>query len=503
MYAIRNIISALIIAVLFNSMLMAQTTKLYPIQIGTHAGFVDESLRIAVKPQFIKIGNTWSEGLMVVCTAENKWGYIDTTGTMVIQAIYEEAYSFKDNLAVIKYNGSYGLINTKGETVIEPIYDDIGAYREKRIAVKINGKWGFINLNGITVIEPIYDEVGSFSYNMAVMKIDNQYGFIDYKGKIVIKPVYEEANSFIDKEYPNKSDLILAAVKINGKWGYINTDNKFIINPTFSEATPFWDDLAAVCNSEGKWGHINKKGEEIIKPQYDMAIAFTTTDGGLAKIKNSEGKWGYIDKTGKIVIKPQFDNASEFYGSYTYVQLGSLIYLIDRTGKIVFDPENFDDTNIEYTDEEINMNFIRACENGNLEKVKQYLKRGADLNYKNDSNRTPLMYASTNGSLEIVKFLLTKKINVNYADRDGVTALFLSIPQNRDNIKLQKNKLEIMRLLIKKGANVNSKITMGYFGKITILQLIKFNNSEAEAKDNKGDMICPEAINILKKAGAK
>jgi len=338
---------------------------------------------------------------------------------------------------------------------------------------------------------------------MAVIKIDNKYGFIDYKGKIIIEPIYEEANPFIDKEYPNKPDLILAAVKINGKWGYINTDNKFIIKPNFSDATPFWDDLAAVCNSEGKWGHINKKGEEIIKPQFDMAIAFTKTDGGLAKIKNSDGKWGYIDKTGKIIIEPQFDNAAEFYGTYTYVQIGSLFYLIDRTGKIVFDPENFDDSNIEYTREEININLIKACETGNLEKVKQYLKRGADLNYKDDSNRTPLMHAAKNGNLEVVKFLLTKKININYADRDGVTALSLSLPQNRDSIELQKNKLEIMRLLIKKGANVNSKISMGYFGKMTILQLIKFNNNEAEAKGEDGDIICPEAISILKKAGAK
>jgi hypothetical protein len=43
--------------------------------------------------------------------------------------------------------------------------------------------------------------------------------------------------------------------------------------------------------------------------QFDDCRSFSE---GLAVVK-IEDKWGYIDKTGKIVINPQFDDAGGFH----------------------------------------------------------------------------------------------------------------------------------------------------------------------------------------------
>jgi ankyrin repeat protein len=48
---------------------------------------------------------------------------------------------------------------------------------------------------------------------------------------------------------------------------------------------------------------------------------------------------------------------------------------------------------------------LNACKDGNLEKVKQLLEKGADVNAKNKYGGTALMYASYQGHEEIVKLL--------------------------------------------------------------------------------------------------
>ncbi|EDJ0203504.1 WG repeat-containing protein, partial [Campylobacter coli] len=52
-----------------------------------------------------------------------------------------------------------GFIDKSGKIVIEPIFDDIWDFREGLAGVKLNGKWGFIDKSGKIVIEPIFDDI--------------------------------------------------------------------------------------------------------------------------------------------------------------------------------------------------------------------------------------------------------------------------------------------------------------------------------------------------------
>ena len=64
-----------------------------------------------------------------------------------------------------------------------------------------------------------------------------------------------------------------------------------------------------------------------------------------------------------------------------------------------------------------------AVNNGNVEAVKQHLAAGADVNAKDDSNITPLLWAINNSHEEIVELLISKGADVNFKDIAGQTPL--------------------------------------------------------------------------------
>lgn len=55
-------------------------------------------------------GNWWSDD-------DQKYGYLDTKGEVVIDFIYDDAYDFEDGIAEVERNGREFSINTKGEEV--------------------------------------------------------------------------------------------------------------------------------------------------------------------------------------------------------------------------------------------------------------------------------------------------------------------------------------------------------------------------------------------------
>src|SRR4051812_41018992 len=56
---------------------------------------------------------------------EGKYGYIDESGSYVIDPKFDQAWSFIRGSAVVKEKGLYGLIDQDGKYIVEPTYDSI------------------------------------------------------------------------------------------------------------------------------------------------------------------------------------------------------------------------------------------------------------------------------------------------------------------------------------------------------------------------------------------
>jgi ankyrin repeat protein len=96
----------------------------------------------------------------------------------------------------------------------------------------------------------------------------------------------------------------------------------------------------------------------------------------------------------------------------------------------------------------LNKDLLAAVRRGDAAAVRSLLRRGADVNARDETGATPLMQAALNADAALVKFLLGKGADVNLRNRAGATALLWAL---HDPHKV--------KLLVDHGADV--RVTVG------------------------------------------
>jgi hypothetical protein len=138
---------------------------------------------VVIEPRFENAAGHFADGRAAVVLG-HKWGYIDTTGAVVIEPRFDSAEPFSEGMAVIEVDGNWGYIDTAGGFVIEPRYFlDMGGGRRHRsapsargfseglAAVRTGTTWGYINRAGAFVIAPQFDEAGFFDGGVARVRL--------------------------------------------------------------------------------------------------------------------------------------------------------------------------------------------------------------------------------------------------------------------------------------------------------------------------------------------
>ncbi len=129
-------------------------------------GFLNMKGKLAIKAQFDDVGN-FSEGLARVAINKN-WGFIDTTGTVIIN---------KD------------ILKPESEIQTSPKYDYVSDFSEGLAIVEARQREGYIDKTGNWVIKPIFVEAHHFINGIARVKFANRKGwnYIDKNGNILFK----------------------------------------------------------------------------------------------------------------------------------------------------------------------------------------------------------------------------------------------------------------------------------------------------------------------------
>ena len=103
---------------------------------------------------------------------------------------------------------------------------------------------------------------------------------------------------------------------------------------------------------------------------------------------------------------------------------------------------------------------IKACADGNIEYVKNYISSGSNLNEADRNGWTPLNIAVEHDQKEMVLFLLNNGADVNFQPNGGWPAIYQAIDTSID-ITLQTEgdfgepPADMIQLLLDNGADIN------------------------------------------------
>jgi hypothetical protein len=124
----------------------ALARNLSAMDFGEHWGYVDDSGKMAIYPEFAA-ARDFRDGLGAVRIAE-KWGYIDHTGACCVTPLYEECRDFSEGLAAVKWYGRWGYIGRDGSFVVQPRFQEAGPFQDGWGEVRVGARLGRVNRQG-------------------------------------------------------------------------------------------------------------------------------------------------------------------------------------------------------------------------------------------------------------------------------------------------------------------------------------------------------------------
>ena len=305
----------------------------------------------------------------------NQYGYIDETSKWVVEAIYDAAYPFKENRAIVEKNGLYGAIDSRGKEIIRPIYQSLSSF-SNGLAIYSDGKgMGVLDDKGNIVSEKSYAFVNHYSQELAQVAGTNEkgeyrYGYIDKNGNEIIPLIYKQAEDFqpegalvkdednsyqiINKKnevitrlpypyaYGLQDNRLLYMETLGGNTGYLNAKGEVVIKPQYKMATPFKEGVAIATTAEniGQEGLIDLKGTYIYPSIYNSILVLGEERVALGKTINSENPmegsiYAIGDTKGNILTDFIYYGISPYDEGKASAYDAKYTYFVDLTGGII------------------------------------------------------------------------------------------------------------------------------------------------------------------------
>ena len=227
-------------------------------------------------------------------------------------------------LVQIRQNDKFGFINTDGKIVIKPIFISAGEFSEGLASARVDGMYGYIDTTGNFTIPPLFDYATPFSDGLAIVYTDGRPFVINRKGVKVF-----ENNFPVIGRFENGRALVQTRTK---KFGFVNKAGELVIDTMFRKINPFISNLAVVEGLNHRPSSDRKRG---IKTNYEKGVIDTLGnflvpygkfenigdfEGGYFKVEIPAEPWdtldgfsqktGFIDRSGKLVLAKNHKNNS-------------------------------------------------------------------------------------------------------------------------------------------------------------------------------------------------
>jgi len=249
---------------------------------------------------------------------------------------------YENNILKFEQNGKYGLLDFSGKLILNAEYDNIYALSgiEKNIIIEKEGKKGLVNTSmGEVIVEPEYSEITTLTEtyeNGYIVSRDGKYGVISADAKIVFEPVYEEIKNVTSDGY--------YAVVENGKVKLINSEGETKLQSGFDEIFEINGENITISLG-GKYGVIKIDGTTVIEPKYeDLKYIY-----GTNYIAKKDDKYGIVSTEDESVMDFKY-TSMEYIKTADFIQAEKENYktdLIDRQFNVVLEDIIVSELNLE------------------------------------------------------------------------------------------------------------------------------------------------------------
>ena len=261
--------------------------------------------------------------------AERSYGYgsnqhrtssfIDiTTGEEIVSSIQSNHSGFSEGRAAVQNDDHlWGFIDTTGEVVIPHRYDHItGSFTNGTIAVSRDGLWGIIDTTGTYILPPTHDGIqwptngfATFSTTDPISQ-NNYYGLLSMQTGEAIVPAIYQASFFVGEDivlmrmhdWQNHDSNVLIHLETGRQFPF-----PFAIGDDIGYCGPvppgFVDGVSVVYIIDAGWNRLygiaDNEGNVILPPIHNL---IDRLPGGLFAISEGPSQWGIIDRDGQVVL---------------------------------------------------------------------------------------------------------------------------------------------------------------------------------------------------------
>ena len=307
--------------------------------------FLDETGRKIKDISFYNINSSYSEGLLAVADSESrKWGFVDKDLNYVIRPQFEDVWGFIDGIALAKQNEVWGIIDKAGKYVIDPQFDDPKLpiyydYYQGTFAVLKADKTRIVDVKKAKILETEYDGFYGMTGNKAVVEKDSSIYLNSWENNEIFlmkKPSGSLHHIYYRNTLGNNRFYLEYSEKREQKYYqhfvvFDSSNGEKICEKILGEERA--EDLDESCNlKEKKYNYPsilnNDKYEEVWRDRCaeESSILF-----------KQNGKKGFLDENGKEIIPAEYDQVKAFCQGVSWVRKGDRRFIIDRSGKTVFE----------------------------------------------------------------------------------------------------------------------------------------------------------------------
>jgi hypothetical protein len=254
-------------------------------------GATDKYGEMIIPLQYLDM-EPFSDGLAYVMNAKER-GYVTTTGKFAFKLDSGYAgYGFSEGLSAVSNTAveKFGYVNKSGEVVIDYLFDEAGAFSNGLARVFLQneygrGAFGYINKKGHLVIKNDYEDASPFKENrafVAVLNLDEDgflYALINSDGLLM--------SGYIFPDHKDFSEGVVAVQCADKLWRYIDKNGKYVDSIGYKYAGTYSSGAAFVITQDDALQFIDKSGKLLISIPKDAAIVFDCRTNERKVVKES------------------------------------------------------------------------------------------------------------------------------------------------------------------------------------------------------------------------